>query len=149
MKICGKCELLQHSTEFVKNKNNRDGLSWNCKTCRAIYDKKYSVENKDKKNKRNRERRKSNPEKFKKYDLKKNFDITMEQYNDMYNKQNGYCAICFTHQSKLKKLLSVDHCHKTGKIRKLLCVQCNVGLGSFRDNPELCLNAYEYLKGNI
>jgi len=42
--------------------------------------------------------------------------------------------------------LAVDHDHKNGEVRGLLCHRCNVGLGNFQDNPELLLKAYKYLK---
>jgi hypothetical protein len=45
--------------------------------------------------------------------------------------------------------LSVDHCHNTGKIRGILCTKCNTGLGSFKDNIELLMNAIKYLKGEL
>ena len=60
--------------------------------------------------------------------------------------QNGRCAICGKHQNKFKKALSVDHCHKKGIIRGLLCNSCNLGLGKFYDNCELLNNAIYYLK---
>jgi hypothetical protein len=63
--------------------------------------------------------------------LKLYYGITLIQYNEIFNSQNGCCKICGTHQSELKKALFVDHDHKTGKIRGLLCHQCNIGIGIF------------------
>jgi hypothetical protein len=77
---------------------------------------------------------------------KNRYGITLLQYNEMFDNQNGKCAICDVSQEKQSKRLSVDHCHMTGKIRKLLCDGCNKGLGHFKDKPELLLKAIEYLK---
>jgi hypothetical protein len=77
--------------------------------------------------------------------LYKDFGLTYKDYDDMLEKQDGVCAICGGHNSS-GKALSVDHCHSTGKIRGLLCLHCNVGLGYFRDNPMRLLDAVEYLE---
>jgi hypothetical protein len=65
--------------------------------------------------------------------LQRFYGITLEQYNEMFEKQGGVCAICGAKPSKVngtkKKHLHVDHDHKTGKVRGLLCVTCNVKLG--------------------
>ena len=68
----------------------------------------------------------------------------------MFENQNGLCAIC--NQPETKKLkgnvvaLHVDHDHKTGKIRGLLCFTCNIGLGLFQDNKTLLFSALEYVE---
>jgi hypothetical protein len=91
---------------------------------------------------------KDNPRKALNLDLMTAYGITVDQYEEMLNSQNGSCAICGkdNSQHKRKKRLFVDHCHKTGKVRGLLCCACNFGLGSFSDDPELCIKASEYLK---
>lgn len=94
-------------------------------------------------------RRQRSPEyhaKFRDYDYQRNYGITTEDYNRMFTEQEGKCYICDTHQSKLKNRLSVDHCHKTNKVRKLLCQKCNQGIGLFNDNPELLKKAMEYVQ---
>jgi len=94
--------------------------------------------------------RKSNPDKEKKhkrrYRLKHAFGLTEEDYEELFKKQNGRCAIC----SKVStRTLDVDHCHTTGKVRGLLCNQCNVALGLLKDNPLIIKAAYEYLGGTL
>ena len=61
--------------------------------------------------------------------------LTKQAYDGMYIAQKGCCVICGRHQSEFKQRLHVDHCHKSGKIRGLLCFNCNCGLGNFKDNP--------------
>lgn len=95
--------------------------------------------------------RKENPEAFRKIDIKKKFGLTWEHYTELLKKQNNVCAICKQPETKLdyrsKKVLnlSVDHCHTTGKVRGLLCADCNRALGMFQDNTEILKNAIIYL----
>jgi len=63
--------------------------------------------------------------------LKNVYGITLDDYNRMFNEQEGKCAICQRHQNELTRTLGVDHCHKTNKIRSLLCKNCNVALGYY------------------
>jgi hypothetical protein len=69
----------------------------------------------------------------------------MEQYNTLFIGQDGRCAICFLHQSELKKAFAVDHDHSTNEIRGLLCQNCNVGIGNLKDSVTLLENALSYL----
>lgn len=78
--------------------------------------------------------------------LQKAYKLTLIEYNELSIIQNGRCAICGKHQSELTYAMSVDHCHKTGKIRGLLCGRCNTALGSFFDNVEILKNAIIYLE---
>lgn len=78
--------------------------------------------------------------------LKHNHKITYQRWNNMFHEQKGCCAICGKHQSEQKKHLSVDHNHTTGKIRGLLCSNCNTMLGFAKENQEILKNAIKYLK---
>lgn len=86
--------------------------------------------------------------------LKKFFSITVQEYDKLNKIQNNLCKICLQPETKINyrtgkiNRLSIDHCHKTRKIRGLLCVTCNMGLGHFKDNPLLLQRALDYLKGN-
>ena len=87
--------------------------------------KEYREKNREliraKQKKYNRE----NPEKRKNAILKNVYGITLEQYNQIFEKQKGKCAICKRHQKELTRTLCVDHNHKTKQVRGLLCVTCN------------------------
>jgi hypothetical protein len=78
-----------------------------------------------------------NPEKIKlhrlKCSLKKRYKLTLDQYNEMYRKQESKCGICGIHESKITKKLNIDHDHRTGKARELLCQKCNVALSYFEN----------------
>lgn len=78
--------------------------------------------------------------------LIRNYNITLEQYNELLRKQNGTCAICKAEKCSTKKDFAVDHCHDTGKIRGLLCKDCNIGIGMFKDSIEFIKAAKEYLE---
>ena len=97
-----------------------------------------------------REWRKRNPEGAKNIDLKKHYGITLEQYKAMSIAQNGVCGVCGKPESSKDKdggprMMPVDHCHKTGKIRGLLCAMCNKALGAFNDDPLVLQEAINYL----
>lgn len=138
---------------------------------KAIYDKEYRKANKEKINSRIKSWKEANPEKKKAYyennkehvnakskiwhetnkdrvrhlNLQRRFKITLEEYNNLLSKQNECCAICHKHQSEFKIKLAVDHDHNNGKVRGLLCSNCNNGLGRFKDNKDLLSEAIKYL----
>jgi hypothetical protein len=75
------------------------------------------------------------------------YGITLKEYENLYIKQNGMCAICHHPEPvKSRLFLAVDHDHKTGKVRGLLCSKCNMALGSFDDSIHSLLSAIRYLK---
>lgn len=81
--------------------------------------------------------------------LKKNFGLTVQDYNEMSQSQKGVCSICQKKQTaKYTKYLFVDHDHKTGKVRGLLCDRCNKGIGFFFDDVKLLERAIIYLSSN-
>ena len=164
MKTCSKCSIEKPLTEFSKCKANKDGLQYNCKTCNTstgidyynnnlvkmkAYSNKYYSENLVKiKVYADRYRLEKSPI-IKNKSLKLLYNITLEEYNIRLFNQKGCCAICNTHHTiiheKTGKSLHVDHCHTTGKVRGLLCHQCNSGLGNFKDNIDLIKSAINYL----
>jgi|GEM_PF-2876356 len=85
--------------------------------------------------------------KLHKWRLKSSYGLTPEDYEELLASQGNACAICQTKEPGGKrKVFSVDHCHESGKIRGLLCAGCNLGLGKFKDDPELLCSAIAYLK---
>jgi len=89
---------------------------------------------------------KAKPKHYKRHDLKRNYKITIKDWEDMFAKQNGCCKICNNHQSALSRALDVDHNHSTGKVRGLLCHKCNRALGLFNEDLQRMQTAIEYLK---
>jgi hypothetical protein len=77
--------------------------------------------------------------------LRKAYGISLEDYTEMLSEQDGCCAICRRHHSLFRRKLSVDHDHKTGAVRGLLCKDCNTSLGQFNDDVDTLLTAISYL----
>jgi len=78
--------------------------------------------------------------------LKITHNMTEQEYQTQLQSQHGVCAICGQREMKFRnRNLSVDHNHNTHICRSLLCSFCNIGLGAFRDDPELLVNAASYL----
>ena len=110
-------------------------------------------------NKSKKKWRKEHPEDFKKKTrdyywfgkgqenhLRRTYGMTVQEYNELFINQNGCCKICGIHQTKLNRKLNVDHNHKTGEIRSLLCDQCNRLLGFVEKDPQRILIMLDYLK---
>ena len=93
-----------------------------------------------------RERRKEHPEKSREFALKRNYKMTLGQFDELFIAQGGVCAICGLGPSGKRRHLTVDHDHTTGKVRALLCGPCNVALGNAKDNPKILRAAAEYVE---
>jgi hypothetical protein len=91
-------------------------------------------------------RHQANPERTRNNDLKRNYGITLQEHQEMYKNQNGVCAICKGEGDGKWKKLCVDHDHKTGKVRQLLCRNCNMVLGQVGDNANLLEEMIKYLQ---
>ena len=78
-------------------------------------------------------------------DLRRNYGITLEIYEEMLEDQHYGCKICGKDKEKNGKNLAVDHCHTTGKVRGLLCDKCNRGLGFFEEDKDKMRLAMQYL----
>lgn len=133
MKTCSKCKKVKSEEDFFKNRRGKSGFRSECKPCHY-------------KSVRDWEHR--NPLKVaissRKGRLKWLFGLSVESYEKMLLEQEGGCKICGeTNQSG--KRLSVDHDHKTGEIRGLLCQRCNVAIGLLVDSPERLRAAASYL----
>jgi hypothetical protein len=91
-----------------------------------------------------RKHTKENPEVRKRYLLKKKYGLTTQQLEEMRLAQGNKCAICGAGEGY--NFPNIDHCHKTKKVRGLLCQKCNHGVGLFKDSPELLRIAAAYLE---
>lgn len=130
--------------EYVRNYRNKNRESVNA-NLRRYYKENHEILKAKKKVRYN-----ENPEKFRAQTraikLKSNYGLTVDQYDAMVIVQHGKCAICGAPPTVRKKNLTVDHSHKTGKVRELLCQNCNSGLGHFKDDPGLLILATNYLR---
>ncbi len=100
-------------------------------------------------NRRARAYRRVKPEQYAEYAVKSNYGLSESQRDAMNDLQGGLCVICLRPEtSERYKRLAVDHCHKSGKIRGLLCNACNRALGGFKDDPDRLRRALIYLTGS-
>ena len=82
--------------------------------------------------------------------IKSTYGLSKDQYLEMLAKQNFVCKICNVHNDDAAHgTLCVDHCHSTGKIRGLLCHNCNSAIGLLKESEELLLRSIDYLKGDL
>ena len=93
-------------------------------------------------------RRTHDPVQHRAYHLKKKYAIDLKDYEELLSKQQGLCAICGTDSPGGRgKFFAVDHDHGTGRVRGLLCLKCNRGLGLFQDQSSILERAATYLRG--
>jgi hypothetical protein len=131
-KRCPACGETKPFHEFYRSKAHRDNCSAYCKRCQNLRSTSYARENK------------ANIL-LMGYSLRTRYGITPEDYAAMMDRQDHRCAICGTAECKTGRNFSVDHCHVTGRVRGLLCADCNKGIGSLRDDVNLLAKAIEYL----
>ena len=123
---CTACmEMLPHDAFHVDNTRKRSARYPKCRNCARADNAKWN--------------RKSNRRR-----LLKKYDLSELDYHRLLVDQGGTCKICGGLCTSGKRL-AVDHCHKSGEVRGLLCRNCNLGLGHYRDNPKLLLLAAKYL----
>jgi hypothetical protein len=124
----------QSISNFCKDRPRKDGLSYHCKSCMKQKNKQRYKDNRTKILTQNKQYSKNHPEKhresqWKSYGIKNpdGSQFREEDYNKLYEQQEGKCALlfCNKHSSQLKIRLAVDHNHKTGIVRGLLCYNCN------------------------
>ncbi len=110
---------------------SKDGRRPECKACRKVSSRAEYLQN-------------PKPGKWSKNAyLKRKYGISLDEYEELLRTQQGVCAIC---RAKENRSLAVDHDHKTGRVRGLLCTNCNQGLGKFRDDVDLLYASVLYLE---
>lgn len=134
-KKCAKCKKTKPRKSFYVSKAHKGGIRSYCRSCGSKNTKNWraSLPVKERKD-------------MERYSqLKTKYGLTKEAYSNLLEKQNYVCAICFREPEEKQKL-HVDHCHKTNKIRGLLCKNCNYALGYFQDNIDSLFSAVRYLE---
>lgn|SRR5574338_54930 len=135
-KICNTCGTERSLSVFYKDDNYSGGYRPKCTPCnnavrRARY---HNTKHTDKFQKE----RAHNVMKFR-------YGISLEQYNEMFERQKGLCAVC---KQFSDKKLCVDHDHKTGKVRSLVCDRCNRTMGACNDNSHVLKACATYLESH-
>lgn len=127
MKTCSKCKQTKPLTEFQKDRSRLDGLQRYCRSCS---------------NTASSESKANDPGRHRRY----KYGLADAEYLTMLVLQDSQCAICETDFSPGQTTCAhVDHEHGTDRVRGLLCSECNIGLGKFKDDPTLLHAAAEYL----
>lgn len=148
---CNSCGESKPTADFYPTVKLKRGHYATCRTCWDKRSRIYRNTHKESCQKTRRKWAESNREKkallTKKSALKTRYGMTLEGLNSLFLEQNGKCAIC--QASFAIDLLKVDHCHKTNKIRGLLCNGCNVGLGAFRESPAHLIAAAEFIQASL
>lgn len=131
MKVCIKCGIDKSLDEFQKRKSAKDGHRGECRLCLKSYHKEWSDNNRE--HVRFQARTKI---------LESRYGLNHNDLEFMKKAQEYKCLIC---KDDITEKSHVDHNHDTGSVRGLLCGSCNRALGYLKDNPNIVLNAYQYL----
>jgi hypothetical protein len=165
-KTCTTCQLTKPLADFYLRQKEPPLYKSRCKACHDARQKAYAETERGKEVRRkayarwrgdnieqarqlsresNRAAREKDPRRFKGYELKARYSMSLEEYEALLERQNHACAICGVLEPGGMGVFHVDHCHKSSRVRGLLCNGCNIGLGKFKDNEQYLLAAVKYL----
>ena len=133
VKVCKLCKEEKPLTEFYlfySKWSNKNYTSCRCKSCHGKY-KQNNV---------------NTPKNRKTEKLKLRYGLTFEKWEEIRKQQNFSCMICGISEQENGRHLDVDHCHKSEKVRGVLCNHCNSLLGHSRDNIGTLKSAISYLE---
>lgn len=146
VKICSRCKQEKVIDDFrAMPRMTKNGIkvyrNSHCLLCEKVYSADHYLRTKSRRQELHKEWRDDNKDKLRGYRLKADYGLTVEQYQEMYDAQEGLCSICGDHHDTL----CVDHSHETGKVRGLLCSSCNIALGKLKDDAVIVQRAADYL----
>lgn len=158
-KVCSACKETKSLAEFKPKSTGRGtGYEARCRSCLRLARQKYYRDNKERwrdydaapgRREYKAEWYQKSARTYRDRNLRRHYGITIEQYEEMLQAQDGVCAICKRPEKALNRgvptVLHVDHHHGTGKVRALLCSDCNRGLGCFQENEDYLRAALAYL----
>ena len=132
---CNKCGEVKPLTDFYKTgrktDKNKDNRHYTCKECTKARVKAAHA---------------ANPDKAREAFMRRNYGIGIDEYDAMLERQGSKCACCGTEEPRGKhNVFCVDHDHVTGKVRELLCKDCNIVLGIINDSPEHLMRLIQYI----
>lgn len=139
LKSCPRCTQLKLVSEFQKNRSAKDGLQYHCRVCRKEIDARPEKRAQD------RARYHQTETRWKDRHIQNIYGISLNEYHQLLESQKGVCAICKSVCSSGRRL-AIDHCHKTNRIRGLLCGHCNQSLGKFKEDITILKQAILYLE---
>lgn len=143
-KQCKHCKAIKPVDDFYGSRNNKNGkwyIHSNCKSCSSIAAKRWRASPRGVSKSRDTIRLRT-------------YGVTPDEYAAMLARQNNVCAICgkperhvHYHTGQVRQLV-VDHCHRTGRVRGLLCSLCNRAIALFDDDPNWLRKAADFLDEN-
>lgn len=148
-KTCSRCriEYLEPEKNFYNDKRARDGYQAICRICHKKYNVERRLERPHVNRNWQRSYRKQEPRRVLATKLRREYGISLEQYDDLLAAQGGRCGACSrTEPGGVSNQWHVDHEHTTRAVRGLLCHFCNTGIGLLGDDLEGLLRAVDYLK---
>lgn len=142
---CTKCKSDKEELDFrIRGTMKRGRTSW-CRECQNEDSRKRYIP----RPKKIRDKKVYDPIGALKRQLKSRYSMTYDEYLLLYQKQDGTCAICGEHRTLGGKSgLYVDHDHKNGGVRGLLCPTCNSAIGKFKDDIMMMYRAIAYLSSS-
>lgn len=158
MKHCHTCKANKDLEEFHKDSTRKDGRYPSCRLCANAAKRSSRTKATEDQKRRARavidEWRRNNPEATRRMDRRtklKRYGLTVDDYESLLREQGSVCGICGKEESALARTgkvqrLAVDHCAESGKVRGLLCTNCNRGIGHLQHDADLLRNAIEYLE---
>ena len=148
LRVCKDCGFEALSTDDLENfstdVNAKYGRQKICKTCKDIKTTLHRSTKEGRKAYNERQRKFNLSEAGRIGHVRRKYGLSKEQYFKLVEDSDGFCKICGRLPTSGARL-SVDHCHHSGKVRGLICNNCNAGLGLFKDDISILVNAIEYL----
>lgn len=142
--LCTRCRQTKPVAEFYPHGSTARGRQYWCKACCQEV-------------RAERGQQPVNSTSIRKWGLQARYGMSPAEYDALYREQSGRCAICTIHKEPWQpgggvkgryRFLVVDHDHSTGRVRGLLCFNCNLAIGHFRDDPLLMLAAVAYIRAD-
>lgn len=136
MRKCIDCNIEKDDCSFNLRSKKSELRQSRCKDCESKNAKIRYLKNREKRILKQR-----------KINILNKYGVTEEEYNIMLKSQDSKCAICGSKEIKRKgaKFFNIDHCHKSNKVRGLLCHNCNIVLGKIEDSKDWLKQALKYL----
>jgi len=142
IKKCASCKVWKDVAGFYGDKNCKDGLGSHCKSCNTANKRNGYKKNRTKLIARASDWKRRNRDRVRANDVRAIYGLIPEEHTRMLAAQGGNCAVCKSPSQRGR--LCVDHDHVTGKVRSLLCRQCNLALGLLKENSERIYKLAEY-----
>ncbi|MFB6521786.1 endonuclease VII domain-containing protein [Streptomyces sp. NPDC056401] len=175
-KRCARCEVIKPLDAFASNRSRPDGLQYYCRPCVAEYHQQRQIakgknvrprveapvghkycrrckeikphsewdRNKTASDGRSTRCKACRAVESRAGHLKRSYGMTEADRDEMIAAQGGICLIC-----KKRAAVHVDHCHTTGRVRGVLCFNCNTAIGKLGDDPDAARRVVSYLEGNL